>query len=159
MAIIGGLGISLLWSIDWFKEKHVWKPRVLVAERLGGFSMYFPFKNTGMQRQQGPAPPLGGSPHSISGYKWLITIVITILITIVITCYEPFKDGIYHENFRELTHQGPWDNARDQVPNGGGIVIQGPLGFEFPNPCQPEAGRRKMKETDRRISLRKNERI
>lgn len=49
--------------------------------------------------------------------------------------------------------------ARDQVPSGGGIVIQGPLGFEFPNPCQPEAGRRKMKETDGGISLRKNERI
>jgi hypothetical protein len=63
-------------------------------------SHHFPFKNTGMQRQQGPAPPLGGSPHPISGYKWLITIVITILITIVITivitCYEPFKDGICH---------------------------------------------------------------
>lgn len=26
-----------------------------------------------------------------------------------------------------------------QVPSGGGLVIQGPLGFEFPNPCQPEA--------------------
>ena len=26
-----------------------------------------------------------------------------------------------------------------QVPSGGGIVIEGPLGFEFPNPCTPEA--------------------
>ena len=26
-----------------------------------------------------------------------------------------------------------------QVPSGGGIVIEGPLGFEFPNPCMPEA--------------------
>ena len=27
-----------------------------------------------------------------------------------------------------------------QVPSGGGLVIQGPLGFEFPTECQPEAG-------------------
>ncbi|CAJ1422091.1 unnamed protein product [Effrenium voratum] len=26
-----------------------------------------------------------------------------------------------------------------QVPMGGGMVIQGPLGFEFPDACQPEA--------------------
>ena len=44
------------------------------------------------------------------------------------------------------------DDPDDQVPSGGGLVIQGPLGFEFPNPCQPEAGwvdfwRKNMKET------------
>ena len=36
----------------------------------------------------------------------------------------------------------PTDPSADlrKVPNGGGLVIQGPLGFEFPNPCQPQAG-------------------
>ena len=27
-----------------------------------------------------------------------------------------------------------------QVSSGGGLLIEGPLGFEFPTACQPEAG-------------------
>ena len=34
---------------------------------------------------------------------------------------------------------GERTNCPGQIPAGGGLFIEGPLGFEFPNPCTPEA--------------------
>ena len=44
-----------------------------------------------------------------------------------------------------------------QIPAGGGLLIEGPVGFEFPNPCTPEAEGFGLRRRDSKLMARGRE--